>query len=523
MSDALVAALQKDTPTLWERIVLKMTSSLHLEEVLTVITRGLVDELGAAFARIWLLGPGDLCEVCFKADVCSNRSRCLHLQASSGLSLNLNGEHRRVPLGILKIGQIADTGTAVCTNDVLSDDRIPNKPWLRENGLCSFAGYPLIFKDEVLGVLAMFSRRAIQEEEYHRLAVFANQAAIAVKTAQMFEELERLKNRLEAENVCLQQEIETECHWEDIVGQSQALKQVLNLVEQVAPTHACVLIQGETGTGKELIARAIHRLSGRKDRAFVKLNCAAIPTGLLESELFGHEKGAFTGAIAQRVGRFELAHQGTIFLDEVGEVPLELQPKLLRVLQEQEFERLGSTRTIRVDVRVVVATNRDLASMVENQQFRSDLYYRLNVFPLTIPPLRKRPADIPLLVRYFVQRCATQMGKRIDTISAKSLETLCAYHWPGNVRELENIIERAVILSQDSTLHVALTVLKAAAPSTPPSGPTLEEAERELIFRTLEGTKWVIGGPFGAATKLGMKRTTLLYKMQKLGIARPPL
>ena len=271
-----------------------MTASLYLEEVLTVITQGLIDELGAAFARIWLMGPGDQCEDCFKADLCSNRSSCLHLRASSGLSTHLNGEHRRIPIGALKLGQIAQTGKAVCTNDALNDDRIPNKVWLRENGLCSFAGYPMIFKDEVLGVLAMFSRRTILDDEFDRLGTLALQAAIAVKNAQLHEEVERMKARLNAENMYLQQEIESVHDWSEIVGQSQGMKKVLDLVLQVAPTNACVLIQGETGTGKELIARAVHRQSDRKDGAFVKLNCAAIPTGLLESELFGHEKGAFS-------------------------------------------------------------------------------------------------------------------------------------------------------------------------------------------------------------------------------------
>src|SRR5215831_3301933 len=424
-----------------------MTASLRLEEVLSLITQGLIDELGAAFARIWLMGPGDLCDDCFKANLCSNRSSCLHLMASSGLSTHLNGEYRRIPIGVLKIGQIAHSGRAVCTNDVLNDDRFHNKQWVREHGVCAFAGYPLMFKDELLGVLGMFSRRNLLEDEFDRLGTLALQAAIAVKNAQLHEELERMKARLNVENLYLQQELESNHDWSEIIGLSQGMKRVLDLVLQVAPTNACVLIQGETGTGKELIARAVHRQSDRRDRAFVKLNCAAIPSGLLESELFGHEKGAFTGAMAQKVGRFELAHQGTIFLDEVGEIPLELQSKLLRVLQEQEFERLGSTRTIRVDVRLVAATNRDLAQMTANGQFRNDLYYRLNVFPVMLPPLRERRDDIPQLVRHFAQKVARRMGRQIETIPAEAMEALERYPWPGNIRELENVIERAVILS----------------------------------------------------------------------------
>jgi formate hydrogenlyase transcriptional activator len=290
----------------------------------------------------------------------------------------------------------------------------------------------------------------------------------------------------------------------------------------VAATDSTVLILGETGSGKELVARALHNRSNRRERTFVKLNCAAIPTGLLESELFGHEKGAFTGAIAAKIGRFELADRGTIFLDEVGEIPLELQVKLLRVLQEQEFERLGSNRTIRVDVRVIAATNRDLGRMVEEQVFRSDLYYRLKVFPITVPPLRDRVEDIPLLVRHFAQKLAQRMKKRIETIPSEAMQALQAYHWPGNVRELENFIERAVILTQGPDLLVSLAELKRAPNHTTNSGATtLEQAERDHILKTLRETNWTIGGPTGAAAKLGMKRTTLQSKMQKLGIARP--
>jgi formate hydrogenlyase transcriptional activator len=294
-------------------------------------------------------------------------------------------------------------------------------------------------------------------------------------------------------------------------------------VETVAPTDSAVLILGETGTGKELIARAIHNLSRRKDRTFVKLNCAAIPTGLLESELFGHEKGSFTGAIAQRIGRFELANQGTIFLDEIAEIPLELQPKLLRVLQEREFERLGGTRTLRSDSRLVAATNRDLAAMVEEQKFRADLFYRVNVFPVRVPSLRERSEDIPLLVRHFAQQFARRNHKRIETIPSEAMEWLVRYHWPGNVRELQNVIERAVILSTGTVLKVPLSDLKA--PTAPPpltaKRDTLQEAQRKHILTVLEETKWVVGGANGAAARLGMNRSTLQFRMQKLGITRP--
>ncbi|HRI39820.1 MAG TPA: sigma 54-interacting transcriptional regulator, partial [Nitrospira sp.] len=316
-------------------------------------------------------------------------------------------------------------------------------------------------------------------------------------------------------------ELRLEHGFEDIIGDSDALKQVLKQVEVVAPTDSTVLIQGETGTGKELIARAIHRLSGRSERTFVKLNCAAIPTGLLESELFGHERGAFTGAIMQKAGRFELADKGTIFLDEVGEIPLELQSKLLRVLQEQEFERLGSMKTIRVNVRLIAATNRDLKAMVEAKQFRGDLYYRLNVFPVTMPPLRDRREDIPTLVRYFTQHYAQRMKKNIQTVPAKTLEILSLYAWPGNVRELENLVERSVIVTQGTDLQVPISELQTTSDSTVPSMTVLEEAERDHILRALQETKWVVGGAAGAAARLGVKRTTLQSKMQKFGITRP--
>jgi formate hydrogenlyase transcriptional activator len=301
----------------------------------------------------------------------------------------------------------------------------------------------------------------------------------------------------------------------------------LQQAQTVASTDSTVLIRGETGTGKELIARAIHNLSARRERTLVKINCAAIPTGLLESELFGHEKGAFTGAIAQRIGRFELANGGTLFLDEVGDIPLELQPKLLRVLQEHEFERLGSTKTLRVNVRIVAATNSNLPRMVAEKQFRSDLFYRLNVFPIVIPPLRERREDISLLVRYFVQKYARRMKKKIETIPASAMKALSEYNWPGNVRELENFIERAVILSRGAQLEISLAELRPVtnlAPVISANGAaTLEQAERQHIVRALGETNWVIGGAAGAAARLGMKRTTLQSRMKNLGITRPKL
>jgi formate hydrogenlyase transcriptional activator len=393
---------------------------------------------------------------------------------------------------------------------------------LRE-GIHSFSGLPLLSRQRSLGVLGVGRYRddGFSDGDVDLLSQVASQIAIAIDNALAYRRIAELNAKLAEEKLYLEDEIRSEHNFEEIVGESPALRRVLQQVEIVAPTDSAVLIQGETGTGKELIARALHNLSGRRERTFVKLNCAAIPTGLLESELFGHERGAFTGAIAQKIGRFELAHKGTLFLDEVGDIPLELQPKLLRVLQEQEFERLGSTRTLRVDVRLLAATNHDLAQMAADKQFRSDLYYRFNVFPLTVPPLRERADDIPLLVRYFAQKYARRMHKRIETIPAETMATLSHYHWPGNIRELQNVIERAVILSRGSTLQVPLSELQSPAEMVGGNGTTLETAEREHILRMLEETQWVVGGPSGAAARLGMKRTTLQSRMRKLGIMRP--
>jgi formate hydrogenlyase transcriptional activator len=390
-------------------------------------------------------------------------------------------------------------------------------------GLQSGCAVPLVAHGRPLGTLSVVSLResAFTEEDADLLSRIGTQVAIAVENALAYREIDSLKDKLNKEKLYLEDEIRTEYNFEEIIGESGALKAVLKQVEVVAPTDSTVLILGETGTGKELLARAIHNLSGRRERTFVKMNCAAIPTGLLESELFGHEKGAFTGAIATKIGRFELADRGTVFLDEVGEIPLELQVKLLRVLQEQEFERLGSSRTIRVNVRVVAATNRDLLDMVKGQTFRSDLYYRLNVFPVTVPPLRDRAEDISILVRHFAQKFALRMTRSIETIPAEALKAMKDYHWPGNVRELENFIERAVILSRGSVLTVSLTELKSGSVPRPDSADRLDVAEREHILKVLKSAKWVIGGPAGAAAQLGMKRTTLQSKMQRLGITRP--
>ena len=389
-------------------------------------------------------------------------------------------------------------------------------------GVKSFCCVPLLSHDRALGSFNVGSTvpDAFSPADVELLGQVAQQLAIAVENGLAYQQIAELKEKLNTEKLYLEDEIRTQGNFEEIIGHSPALRQVLSQVEIVAPTDSTVLIQGETGTGKELIARAIHSLSGRRNRTFVKLNCAAIPTGLLESELFGHERGAFTGAIAQKVGRFELAHGGTLFLDEVGDIPLELQSKFLRVLQEQEFERLGSTRTIRVDIRLIAATNRDLSALVADKQFRSDLYYRLNVFPILNPPLRERPDDVPSLVQYFTQKFAKRMNKRIETVPVETMQILSRYHWPGNIRELENFIERAVILSRGSTLVAPLAELKQHVKA---AGRTARDPLRlwrrpsvSIFARPSKKRRWLVGGPAGAAAKLGMKRTTLQSKMVKL-------
>lgn len=392
---------------------------------------------------------------------------------------------------------------------------------LLADGVQTISCFPLISGGRKLGALGLASTRNghCSQADLALLTQIAAQVAVAIDNARAHEEIAQLKDRLSKEKLYLEEEIRSEHNFGEVVGNSPALRQVLRQVEIAAPSDATVLILGETGTGKELVARALHRLSARRDNNFIKLNCAAIPTGLLESELFGHEKGAFTGAISQKIGRLELADKGTVFLDEIGEIPLELQPKLLRALQDQEFERLGGVRTIRVNFRVIAATNRDLAKAVDEHHFRRDLYYRLNVFPITLPALRDRPGDIPLLVRYFVQKFARRMGKNIESVPAELIQHLEHWHWPGNIRELENFLERSVILTQGKTLYAPIAELRVPPDQSLNFG-TLEEIEREYIVRMLREAGGIIAGVRGAAARLGMKRTTLQSRMLKLGITR---
>ncbi len=469
---------------------------------------------------------------------CEEVGVCLPEPGSDRLrvyTLDFPGSEGRIWEGMLAPGEDA-TPLAVLRGGgpirvragAVSADRIA-----RAAGVRAVCHLPLATQKGVLGVLTLGSvdESAFSEEEIGFLCQVASQVAIAVENSLAYRHIAELKDQLAKEKLYLEDEIRTELNFEEIIGNSAALRRVLVQVETVAPTDSTVLIYGETGTGKELIARAVHNLSARKSNAFVKLNCAAIPTGLLESELFGHEKGSFTGAISQRTGRFELANGGTVFLDEIGEIPLEVQPKLLRILQEREFERLGGTRTLRSDARLIAATNRDLAAMVDRQSFRSDLYYRLNVFPIRVPALRERPEDIPLLVRHFVQQFSRRAGRNIETISSETMKALVRYNWPGNIRELQNVIERAVIVSAGPMLKVPLGDLtNRALPSATPQAAApeiaegrdirglLEDTERRQIVSALEKANWIVAGPKGAAAALGMKRSTLQSRMQKLGI-----
>jgi len=493
------------------KLLLDMTntlvSNLELRDLLRVVSASIRQEKHCDYVGVWLpdLEQGQLRN--FAADFPEGKG--------------FLREDLRRPVDWSYLGSVLQTGKPVVRtkSEILEDE---GSPLTRAEGIESLCALPLISRNRTVGVLTLASRtdNAFDPESVDFLLRAAGQIALAIDNALAYREIAELRDKLAEEKFYLEDEIRTEHNFEEIIGESHALKHILQQVETVAQTDSTVMILGETGTGKELIARAIHNLGHRRDRALVKLNCAAIPTGLLESELFGHEKGAFTGAIAQKIGRVELANQGTLFLDEVGDIPPELQPKLLRVLQEQEFERLGGTRTIQVNARLVVATNRDLEQMVEKRQFRQDLFYWLNVFPIQMPPLRERPTDIPLLVHFFVKKHAKRMGKRIERVPTETLRALSGWHWPGNVRELENVIERALILSKGPVLNVSLAELKHEPIPSTTKVQTLEASEREIILHALREANGVIAS---AAGKLGMKRTTLNSKMRKLHISRSDL
>ena len=493
----------------------------------------LFHELGVVLHR--LLPFDSLTLILHNAHTNTMRMHLIESRSGDGY-VAFDYEPREVPSG-----QVWTSQQPLVVQDLERDERWPRvrDEVFRKTGIRALCGIPLTTARSRLGVMSFLSKTpgvydAAMDMDF--MLQVGRQVALAVENVLAYQCIAKLTRKLEAEKVYLQEEIRSDSGFGEIVGHASSLARVLKDVAVVAPTDSTVLIRGETGTGKELIARAIHELSPRRARTLVKLNCSAIPTGLLESELFGHEKGAFTGAIAQKLGRFELAHEGTLFLDEIGDIPLELQPKLLRVLQEQELERLGGTKTIKVSVRVVAATHRDLGRLVAEQKFREDLYYRLNVFPVHLPPLREGAGDVPTLAAHFVGVSARRMGRRIETIPPETLAALARYPWPGNVRELQNFIERAVILSPGPILQAPLAELELRAaqvdlalprpgqPGAPPARHAivpLADAERELIVTALRETRWRVGGPEGAAARLGMNRTTLQSRMKKFGIERP--
>ena len=513
-----------------------------VDAVLETVVESLVESSDLALARIWLTRPGDICEECFVWDECPDQSRCLHLVASAARPqrpetgnewYRKEGFYRRFPLGVRRIGEIGATGESLKLSETAEDDAwFARGDWLHHEGVRSFSGHPLIFRGEILGVLAVFSRSLVNDQEFAWLRAFADSAAVAIANARAFEEIDALKSRLELENEYLRDEIRTAHAFGGIVGQSPGLRKVLTQVELVAPTDTSVLILGESGVGKELIARAIHDQSPRARRSMVKVNCASIPRELFESEFFGHVKGSFTGATRDRTGRFELADGGTLFLDEVGEIPLDMQSKLLRVLQESTFERIGEEQTRSANVRIVAATNRDLQDEARAGRFRQDLYYRLSVFPLEVPSLRDRKEDIPHLTAHFLEQSSRRMGIKPPKLRQRHMIELQQYTWPGNIRELQNAVERAVISSRSGSLQFHLP--------KPDSEPLEEKAEQSLIagldlltddevrkldrrnlLAVLAKTNWKISGAGGAAEFLGIHPATLSSRLRAMGIKKP--
>ncbi len=527
-------------------VITAMNQERSCERVMQAIVSGLTERAGLALARVWIRGPGDDCETCHLRAECPDRTECLHLVASAGHSVaegrepwtKLDGRFRRFPLGIRKIGHIGATGDGVLVENVQTNDRwIADQHWAAKEGIKSFAGHPLTFRGELLGVMGVFCREGLNARSFQWLRVFADQAAIAVANARAFEEIERLTRELQDENVLLREELASDSHGDnELIGTSEAMRHMKQQIALVAPTEAAILIQGESGTGKELVARAIHRQSRRGNNALIKVNCAAIPRDLFESEFFGHVKGAFTGAVRDRVGRFQLADRGTLFLDEVGEIPLELQSKLLRVLQEGEFERIGETGTRKVDVRIIAATNRDLRGEVDAGRFREDLFYRLSVFPVLAPPLRDRREDIPALTSHFLQAASLRLNLPSPAVSLAELERLRAYQWPGNVRELAHVVERAVIVSRGKRADFEFLTRSetVATASTEPthSGPAdssapvrrdteLRQEQIKNIRHALTQAEGRVYGPGGAADILGIPPTTLTSRIRRWGIRKP--
>jgi transcriptional regulator with GAF, ATPase, and Fis domain len=523
------------SPSKLPQVMVATARQRGLRDVLRTMTDGIAQCANVVLARIWLVGPRALCSVCVHTEG-ANQSASLHLVASAGTSRvprvnysRLDGAFHRFAIGERKIGRVAQTGESLLQSGLTGDeDWVADRDWFVREGIKTVAAQPLVFRGDTLGVLALFDRGVLDDHALEWLRVFADYAAVSIANAKALEEIDNLRGRLEDENLYLREEVTAALGIGDFVGDSPGLQKVLRQVQLVAPTDASVLITGESGTGKELVARAIHNRSGRKGRALIKVNCSAVPDTLFESEFFGHVKGAFTGAHHDRLGRFELADHGTLFLDEIGELPVAMQTKLLRVLQEQEFERVGDTRTRKVDVRIITATNRDLKREVEAGRFRQDLFYRLSVFPIDIPPLRERREDIPRLVLHFVSQSARRLNRPVPGVSQTTLGQLSAHDWPGNVRELQNVLERAVIVWQGGPLRIQLepsvrrkTTLRVADTSAPARLLTREELkrlERESIVHALRQTDGRVSGRDGAAELLGMKPTTLASRIAALGL-----
>ncbi len=522
-------------------VMVAMAKAQELSIVLDTIVRGIAECEHVALARVWLIAPGDVCGECaFRAE-CPNQDRCLHLVASAGNPRfagadysRTDGAFRRFPLGVRKIGRIATSGEGLFAPGLRGDEEwVAHPDWLAREGVRTFAGQPLVYAGETLGVIALFDRGELRQTDFDWLRVFADHAAVSIANRRAFDEIARLRALLEEENHYLREEVNDAIGAGDLVGESPGLRKVQQQIRLVAGTDATVLIQGESGVGKELVARAIHEQSSRSKRALIRVNCGAVPESLFESEFFGHVRGAFTGALKDRLGRFELAGGGTLFLDEIGETPLAMQAKLLRVLQEGEFERVGDTRTRTVDVRVVAATNRDLKAEVDAGRFRQDLYYRLSVFPIEVPPLRERPDDLRALAAHFIERTARKLKRTPPRLGMAAVEQLLQHDWPGNVRELQNAVERAVIVSGRGALQFDLPRARrgpkrASAGSLEPHSaavaPTtladLKELERRLLVDTLRATKGRIFGADGAAQRLGLPPTTLTSRLKALGIDR---
>ena len=521
-----------------QSLLLEMGQQGGLDGVLHVVVERLAEEERIALARIWLTRPGDICTTCPMRKECPDQTQCLHLVASAGRSrmagvdpwTRIDGDFRRMPLGVRKVGRIAASGECVSVMDIQKDAKWIARPdWARDEGIRGFAGQPLVFKGDILGVLAIFTRTPLGQQCLDWLRTIADLAAASIANARAFEEIQSLRGRLELENAYLREEVSEARAYGDILGHSPALRTIIEQIELVAPTDANVLILGESGTGKELVAQEIHRRSERGARAMVRVNCASVPRELYESEFFGHAKGAFTGAVRDRAGRFELADGGTLFLDEVGEIPLELQSKLLRVLQEGTYERVGEEKTRAADVRLVAATNLDLKAEVDAGRFRQDLFYRLNVFPIEVPPLRKRKEDIPLLAQEFVRSAVRRFNRSGAELTEGNILVLQGYDWPGNVRELMNVIERAVITSRSGPLRLDLPhsqrgPMMAAAPPDPnvivPQA-EIKRLERENILAALDRADWQVQGPGGAAELLEMRPTTLASRIKRMGLRRP--